>query len=90
MVEKPIRIGSIVFSKAGRDTGKFFLVTEIVDDSYVKIVDGKLRRLEKPKTKKIKHLKATGDISEKLREKILSEQVIYDAEIYSVIRKYNP
>lgn len=89
-MEKPIQIGSIVFSKAGRDAGKFFLVTEIIDDNYVKIVDGKLRRLEKPKVKKIKHLKSTGDISEKLREKLLNQSIIYDAEINSLIRKYNP
>lgn len=89
-MDKPIQIGSIVFSKAGRDAGKFFLVSEIVDDNYVRLVDGKLRRLEKPKIKKIKHLKATGDVNEKIREKILNGSVIYDAEINSIIRKYNP
>lgn len=88
-MEKPIKIGSIVFSKAGRDSGKFFLTIEIVNDRFVKIVDGKLRRLENPKLKKIKHLKSTGDINEKLREKLLSGEVIYNAEIYSTIRKYN-
>lgn len=89
-VEKPIQIGSIVFSKAGRDAGRFFIVTEVVDENFVKVVDGKLRRLEKPKMKKIKHLKATGDISEKIREKLLDGKVIYDAEINSIIRKYYP
>lgn len=88
-MEKPIQIGSVVFSKSGRDAGKFFLVTEIIDDSYVRTVDGKMRTLAKPKKKKIKHLKATGDINEKLREKLLSNKVIYDAEINSFIRKYN-
>lgn len=88
-MEKPIQIGSVVFSKAGRDAGKFFLVTEIIDDSYVSLVDGKLRMLAKPKKKKIKHLKATGDVNEKLREKLLSDKVIYDAEINSFIRNYN-
>lgn len=89
-MDKPIQIGSIVFSKAGRDAGKFFLVTEIVDDSFVKLVDGKLRRLQKPKIKKIKHIKSTGDINERIREKLLNQSVIYDAEINSIIRKYNP
>lgn len=88
-LNKPIQLGSIVFSKAGRDSGKFFIVTEIVDDSYVMIVDGDIRKLEKPKKKKIKHLKSMGEKSEKIREKLLDNKIIYDAEIYSVIRKYN-
>lgn len=88
-MEKPIQIGSVVFSKSGRDAGRFFLVKEIIDDSYVSLVDGKLRMLAKPKMKKIKHLKATGDVNEKLREKLLSGKVIYDAEINSFIRNYN-
>ncbi|MDD4315987.1 MAG: KOW domain-containing RNA-binding protein [Clostridia bacterium] len=87
-MDKPIQVGSIVFSKSGRDAGRFFIVTEVVDENFVRLVDGKLRRLEKPKTKKIKHLKATGDISDKIREKLLDGKVIYDAEINSIIRKY--
>jgi ribosomal protein L14E/L6E/L27E len=88
-LEKPIQIGSIVFSRAGRDAGKFFIVVEIVDDKFVRIADGRMRPLSRPKLKKIKHLKATGDIHEKLREKLLNGSVVYDAEINSVIRKYN-
>lgn len=89
-MDKPIQVGSIVFSKAGRDAGRFFIVTEITDDSFVKIVDGKLRRLAKPKTKKIRHLKATGEVNENIRQKLLEGKVVYDAEINSIIRKYNP
>ena len=88
-LNKPIQLGSIVFSKMGRDSGRFFIVTEIVDDSYVMIADGDIRRLEKPKKKKIKHLKSIGVKSDKIREKLLDNTKIYDAEIYSIIRKYN-
>jgi large subunit ribosomal protein L14e len=57
-----IRAGEIVKSRAGRDAGRYFVVKEIIDDSYVLIVDGSLRKLEKPKKKKVKHLEPTGDI----------------------------
>ena len=67
---KPIELGSVVFSRAGRDAGRFFIVIEIVDDNYVMIADGDIRRLSKPKKKKIKHLKATGDINQKIKEKL--------------------
>ncbi|HHU43037.1 MAG: RNA-binding protein [Bacillota bacterium] len=86
---KPIELGSVVFSRAGRDAGRFFIVIEIVDDNYVMIADGDIRRLSKPKKKKIKHLKATGDINQKIKEKLLEKKIIYDAEIYSIIRRYN-
>ena len=51
-----ILIGSIVRSKAGHDKGQLFLVVDL-KDGYAYVSDGKLRRIEKPKKKKIKHLK---------------------------------
>lgn len=44
--------GQLVRSMAGHDKGEYFLIYEIVDDNYVKIVNGKSRKLEKPKLKK--------------------------------------
>lgn len=45
--------GQLVFSKAGRDKGKKFIITAVDKDSgYVYIVDGKLRRVENPKKKR--------------------------------------
>ena len=34
--------GDVVYSKAGRDKGKNFVVMEIVDEQYVFICDGKV------------------------------------------------
>lgn len=51
-----IQVGQVVKSRAGRDKGKVFLVVEILDDSHVFVADGKVRKLEKPKKKKMKHL----------------------------------
>ena len=55
--------GQLVKSIAGHDKGEYFLIYEVIDDDYVKIVNGKTRRLEKPKLKKIKHLKKLNKIS---------------------------
>jgi ribosomal protein L14E/L6E/L27E len=88
-MEKPIEIGSVVFSKAGRDSGKNFMVLEIVDCNFVKIVDGETRRLEMPKLKKLKHLKDTGEKLEVIAEKVKNSTRVYDAEIYSALRKFN-
>ena len=48
--------GQIVRSKKGRDEGEIFIILDIIDDKYVYLVDGKLRKLCKPKRKKVKHL----------------------------------
>lgn len=88
-MEKPVEIGSVVFSRAGRDKGRFFLVVEIVDDTFVRLSDGDLRRLENPKLKKLKHLKNTGDTAEAISEKLKGGSKVYNAEIFSALRRYN-
>lgn len=54
-------LGCIVIATAGRDKNRTFIVIKKLDDLYVLIADGKCRRLEKPKKKKIKHLKKVLD-----------------------------
>ena len=88
-MDKPIEIGSVVFNRAGRDKGSFFMVVEIVDSNFVRIVDGDNRRIEAPKLKKLKHLKNTGEILENIAEKVKNSTKIYDAEIFSALRKFN-
>lgn len=79
-----IALGQIVFSKAGRDADRKFVVIEIVDNDYVLISDGDLRRVEKPKKKKIKHLKLTGELIVPISEKLNNKLKVTNAEV----RKY--
>ena len=51
-------IGRVVQSTQGRDRGYYFLVTEEAGDGLVMIADGDLHRLNHPKKKKTKHLRA--------------------------------
>ncbi len=67
-------IGNFVFSKAGRDKGKYFIVLSIIDDSYVMICDGKLRRLENPKKKKVKHLKFFDEASNEIVDRLIEKK----------------
>ncbi|MDR0696412.1 MAG: RNA-binding protein [Christensenellaceae bacterium] len=84
-----LEIGAVVFSKSGRDAGRYYIIVEIIDDQFVKIVDGNLRRLDKPKLKKLKHLKLTNDCIKKIGDKIRAKKRIFDAEINSALRIYN-
>ncbi len=51
-------LGHLFVSLSGRDKGIVCAVIGIAeDDGYVYIADGKMRKVEKPKKKKLKHLK---------------------------------
>lgn len=76
-----IALGQIVVSKAGRDAGKRFLVMKVVDGQFVQIADGDLRRVEKPKKKKIKHLELTGEVAETIGEKLKGNARITNPEV---------
>lgn len=76
-----VALGQIVVSRAGRDAGKRFIVVKVLDQLFVEISDGDLRRMEKPKKKKIKHLNITDEKVESLENKLKSNSKITNAEI---------
>ena len=84
-----MELGQVVYSKQGRDSGRYYAVVEIVDETYVKIADGKLRRVKSPKLKKVKHLKTKGDMLEKISEKLKQNAQVFDTELCSALRPYN-
>lgn len=67
--------GQVVRSKKGRDEGKVFVVIDIIDKDYLYLVDGKLRKLDRPKKKKVKHLYIYKDIID-LDDRDLSDSYI--------------
>lgn len=52
-------VGRIVCSKAGRDKGRFMVVTAS-ENNFVYLCDGKERPLSRPKKKNIKHISFTN------------------------------
>ena len=54
-----MQVGRVVISKSGRDKNTWFVVIK-VENQYVYIVDGKVRKLENPKKKNLKHLQKTN------------------------------
>lgn len=76
-----LQIGDIVYSRAGRDQGRYFLVIGLVDEQYVLIADGKLRRLETPKRKKVKHLRALPPQDLRVCEKVRNGEKLTNSEI---------
>lgn len=82
-------VGKIVYSKAGRDESKVFVVVDVLDDKYVYICNGSLRPVEKPKRKKIKHLEFTNIIAEEIRSLLMSGEKIDNAIIRRILQSYD-
>ena len=79
--------GSIVFSKAGRDKGKYFVVLN-ADDAYAYICDGGLRKVTLPKKKKLKHLKSLEYIDEFISNRLNGAGKVTNREVRRCIHKY--
>lgn len=84
-----IRPGDVVYSKSGRDSGRYFAVVALERENYVRIADGDVRRLKNAKLKNVKHLKVTGDRLERIAEKLEAGAQVFDSELYSALRLYD-
>jgi len=87
MKQLPIEIGSVVISKAGRDQGRLFLVVGEVDADFVMIANGDLRKLDRLKKKRRKHLKPTGTVVRALRDRISNGEKVEDHELRAWLRE---
>lgn len=84
-----VQIGQVVRSKAGRDKGRVFVIIDILDDKYVLIVDGDLRKLDKPKKKKIKHLIVYKSVLKNIKEKIEKGESFNNAYVRKALKPFN-
>lgn len=82
-------LGEYVISKAGRDKDRIFIVMSILDDVYVTVADGDLRRVENPKKKKMKHLNPIEEISEEIADKLNSNKKVTNLSVRREIEKLN-
>ncbi len=76
-------IGTLAVSLAGRDKGRYFVVIEVLDEDYVKVADGSLRKVDSAKKKKLKHLKLKPVTIPTIKERLLKGEKLFDFEIRS-------
>ena len=81
-------IGRFVWSKAGRDKDRLFIIVDIADDAHVLIADGDLRPAGKPKKKKLKHLRITNRTAEEISQAILNRKKITDDDLRKAVQAY--
>lgn len=85
--EWPIAPGKIVRSKAGRDEGRYFVVTGLEGD-FAFIADGDTHKIEKPKKKRIKHLFVTEETVSGLQSKLEAGEKLEDFELRAALKAY--
>ncbi|MDO4565065.1 MAG: KOW domain-containing RNA-binding protein [Clostridia bacterium] len=76
------KVGDAVLSKAGRDAKRAFVIVEVIGTDWVMLCDGALRKLNKPKRKKVRHIKKLDKIPP--FEAVRRGERILDADV----RKY--
>lgn len=79
--------GNIVYSLAGRDSGSYFVVMAITDN-FAYICDGRNRKTDKPKKKKVKHLKTGCGHADYIARKIEKGEKVTNAELKSELKPY--
>lgn len=82
-----IKLGQYVKSIRGRDLNYILIVSNIIDDKYVKVVDGDLRKVNNPKVKNIKHLQVIGKVSQVVNEAITNGKKLSDLMIKQEVVK---
>ena len=70
----------IIISLAGRDKGKLFYVVD-VEENFVLIADGKGRKLENPKRKKLKHVRRVSRTETRVALKIQNGDKVLNSEL---------
>lgn len=84
---KSFSIGEIVESIQGRDKGQLYIVYGYQNNKAL-LVNGNNKLIVKPKIKNLNHLTSLNFVQENIKEKILNQKTVYDAEIYSAIKKF--
>lgn len=83
-VKPPILPGYVVFSKKGRDKGRYFVVLYTLDADFVMICDGDTRKLDHQKKKRKKHLTACPIECPELMD-LLAKGQLKDSDIRKVL-----
>lgn len=81
-----IRVGQLVRSAAGRDTGKLYLIYDVLDKAFVRVIDGEKKKLINPKRKNIKHLDIFPVRADSVAEKLIRGEPVTEKEISETIK----
>ena len=79
--------GVVVESLAGRDAGRSFVILRVEDEQHVLIADGALRKVQKPKRKKLKHLAIRPYRAEAVALCLEEGKLLLDSDVRKALRE---
>ena len=82
-----LTVGSIVRPTAGKEAGKYYVILS-AEDEYVYLSDGRRRKAELPKKKKLKHVAASGFADEYILQKLAHGSKVTNKEVRRAISDY--
>lgn len=83
-----IEKSSIVKSLAGHDKGNIFYVID-TQGEYVLLADGKGRKIERPKRKKLKHVALEAKIESRVSNKLRNGDKVLNSELRRELAEYS-
>lgn len=81
-------IGSLVEVVQGRDAGLVAVVVGHVEDRYLLVADGSVRRADKPKKKNTLHVRRLAYVAQEIAEKLKLEGKVANAQLRYAVRKF--
>lgn len=83
-----VAAGMVVRSIAGRDKGDLFIVLSR-EGAYAYLANGELRKVDRPKKKKLKHLQPSHYVSEFIQNKLSTMGKVTNSEVRKALSEYN-
>jgi ribosomal protein L14E/L6E/L27E len=87
MNDETIQLGDVVCSKNGRFKGELFVVLSL-DGNYAYVANGKSRKSDSPKKKKLKHLHLNVGHSAHIANKIAQGDKVTNTELRIAIEEF--
>jgi len=81
-------LGQIVFIKSGRDAGQYAIIVRLVDERFVFLADGDIKRFDRPKKKNIQHLQLVDYVSPEVQSSLIDTGRVTNGKIRFALSKY--
>ena len=78
-------VGQIVVSRMGHDTDRPYIIVAVLGSDFVLCVDGKYRTVDKPKQKRVKHLRLVCDCEQ--AQKAVQSGKLTDAKVRKILKE---
>lgn len=79
--------GMFARSKSGHDKNQVYVIINC-DDEYVYLSEGRLKTIDHPKKKKIKHIQLIGYSNSEIGKKLINDNLLRNEDIKKAIKDY--